>query len=89
MGCETLESIDLTSWDLVNVTSFHETFCDCGNLREIRFGGEANARAYSDTLDMFTGCVSLEYIFIPAEYQDTWNFIYNVEMPNDVQIITY
>lgn len=69
---------------------FLGTFCDCGSLREIRFGGEANARAYSDTLDMFAGCVSLEYIFIPTEYQDSWNFLYNIEMPNsNVQIITY
>ena len=59
--CKKLETIDLNSWNVSNVTNFSELFYGCHKLRTVKFDtwDTSNAQAFGT---MFNGCVKLEQV---------------------------
>lgn len=56
-GCRSLESLDLTSWDIRNAKKLTKMFYGCTNLKEILVSRDKWViPSGCDTTDMFTGC---------------------------------
>ena len=81
-NCTLLQTIDLSTWNLSNVTNYSQAFQNCSNLTEIWFDGEASYDNIA-TVSMFAGCNNLEVIHAPSN--GTWDFLYDVK-PSDTQI---
>ena len=60
-GCESLTSLDVTSFDTANVTDMEGMFCGCSSLTTLDVSGFDTANV-TDMAYMFSGCSSLEAI---------------------------
>ena len=62
-GCESLEHIDISTFDLGKVTNFGSMFMNCTNLKTVIFPDSATENC--DIGYLFSGCSNLEYAKIP------------------------
>lgn len=60
-GCNSLKSLDLSSWDVTGLYNLSELFSDCYSLREINLSNW-NTSSVEDMRAMFSGCWSLQNI---------------------------
>ena len=60
-GCSALTSVDLSGWNVENVTDMGDLFYDCSNLKEVNLSGWA-PKSLTDIYRMFSNCTSLESI---------------------------
>lgn len=58
-GCTSLTSVDLSNWDVSNVTSMNFMFQDCTNLQTITGLEKWNTSKVTDFREVFFGCTSL------------------------------
>lgn len=59
--CESLETLDLSSWNTTNVESFGGMFYDCFHLTSLNLSGWDTSKALS-MHGMFDGCIRLENV---------------------------
>ena len=97
-GCRLLETIDLSSWDLSNVSNIQNMFNDCGNIRSVDLGNIfTSATANINMSNTFQYCYSLESISdiisnIPANktvsLAGTYNYCYSLTSVIDLSGLT-
>ncbi len=61
-GCGSLETLDLSEWDISSVTDMSRMFLGCGNLREIKGLEKFDTSQVTNMELMFGNCSSLEYL---------------------------
>lgn len=85
-NCKNLEYI----FDIDVTTCYNMSlmFWSCGKLREVRFKGNLNFKDKIDTNSMFYACNSLEKIYIPQEYANSYTKIIE-RKPSQTEIVYY
>ena len=62
-GCSTLQFLDLSGWDVSNVTQTYNMFSDCQNLQTLSLSGWDMTKATNMT-NMFYNCGKLNTIYM-------------------------
>lgn len=60
--CESLNTIDISSFDLSNMTSLSSLFYNCKSLTTVIFGDNFDTSTITDMSSMFYGCEALENV---------------------------
>ena len=64
-GCKSLESINLTGWDISTVVDMHSMFEECSNLNEIIVTTDKwNIKESCNIIDMFKNCKTYNIIYV-------------------------
>ena len=67
-GCKNLTSLDLSSFDTVNVKNMYYMFDYCGKLESITFGETFNTENVENMEGMFQNCWSLNNLSFPEAF---------------------
>lgn len=65
LGCSSLESLDLSSFDISNVTDMNNMFYGCTNLKDINLSN-FNSEYITSIYKMFVGCSNLTTLDISS-----------------------
>lgn len=87
-----LQLVDLTGWDLSNVTSFRRMFFNCNELAEIEDISTWNTANATDMAFMFAGCKVLPYSvynFNTSNVEDMSYMFLGVITPNTIDLTSF
>ena len=85
-GCNSLISLDLSSWNTSNVANMNSMFYNCSSLTSLTLSGWVISDA-TNTGTMFDGCSNLTTIRMKGCNQTTINKISGVK-PSSATIVT-
>lgn len=73
--CRKLEKIDLSGWDVSNVTTFQNLFINCAAIREIDLTGWSVTSKCTEARQLFNSCYSLSNLKCDFKTWDVSNIV--------------